>query len=82
MSLHDACPVVLGVFGSVNARSGLLDEAIRLLLAAADSGKRADIATATDRLERVVRDRRLVSRPRVASGAVHYSGLTVSVTST
>lgn len=45
--------MVIDVFGSVNAKSGALDHAIRSLLAAADSAKRADIAAATDQPVRV-----------------------------
>jgi hypothetical protein len=39
---------------------GALDHAIRLLITAADTGKRADIAAATGQIERVLRDRRLL----------------------
>jgi hypothetical protein len=59
-SLHDARTVLLDVFGSVNARSGVIDHAIQLLLAAADSGKRADVAAATDAIERLLLGRRLL----------------------
>jgi hypothetical protein len=52
-TLHDARTLVLDVFGSVNARGGALDHTIRKLLAAAESGKRADIADATDSLVRL-----------------------------
>jgi hypothetical protein len=41
-------------------RSGFLDHVIRLLLAAAESGKRADINAATEQLEHLLRDRRLM----------------------
>ena len=54
-SLHDARELLLEVFGSVNARSGALDHAIRLLLRA-----RADSAAATDAIDRLLRDRRLL----------------------
>ena len=59
-SLDDARTALLDVFGSVNARSGALDHAIRLLLLAAQTGKRADIESATDQIERVLRDRCLI----------------------
>ena len=54
-SLHDARTVLLDV--SVNARSGALDHAIRFLLLAAETGKRDDVAAATELTERVLRDR-------------------------
>jgi hypothetical protein len=59
-TLADARTAVLDVFGSVNTRSGALDHASRRLLAAAESGKRADIVAATDQIERVLRARRLL----------------------
>ena len=46
---------------SVNARSGALDHAIRFLLLAAETGKRDDVAAATELTERVLRDRRLLA---------------------
>ena len=52
--------VILDVFGSVNARSGALDHAIRLLLLAAQTGMCADIQSATVQIERVLRDRCLM----------------------
>ena len=58
-SLHDARAVLLDV--SVNARSGALDHAIRFLLLAAETGKRDDVAAATELTERVLRDRRLLA---------------------
>ena len=57
-SLHDARAVLLDV--SVNARSGALDHAIRFLLLAAETGKRDDVAAATELAERAFRDRRLL----------------------
>jgi hypothetical protein len=57
-SLHDARTVLLDV--PVNARSGALDHAIRFLLLAAETGKRDDVAAATEPTERVLRDRRLL----------------------
>ena len=59
-TLADARTMVLYVFGSVNARSGALDHAIRFLLLAAETGKRDDVAAATELTERVLRDRRLL----------------------
>ena len=57
VTLRDAANVLLDV---VNARSGGLDHAIGSLLTAAETGKRADIAAATDAIERVLRGRRLL----------------------
>ena len=57
-SLHDARTVLLDV--SANARSGALDHAIRLLLLAAQTGKRADIEAAATAIERVLRVGRLL----------------------
>jgi hypothetical protein len=57
-SLHDARTVLLDV--PVNARSGALDHAIRFLLLAAETGKRDDVAAATELTERVLRERRLL----------------------
>jgi hypothetical protein len=59
-TLHDAREVVLSAFGAVNSRSGALDYAIKLLMQAAENGKRADILAATDALEMVLRGRRLL----------------------
>ena len=59
-SLHDARTALLDVFGSDNARSGALDHAIRLLLTAAETRECADVAAATEQIERVLRDRRLL----------------------
>ena len=59
-SLDDARTVMLDVFGSVNARSGALDHAIRLLLTAAETGKRDDIEAAATAIERVLRVGRLL----------------------
>ena len=58
-SLHDARTVLLDV--SANARSGALDHAIRFLLLAAETGKRDDVAAATELTERVLRDLRLLA---------------------
>ena len=60
-SLHDARTVLLDVFGSVNARSAL-DHAVPFLLLAAETGKRDDLAAATEQIEHVLRDRRLLWR--------------------
>jgi hypothetical protein len=59
-SLHDARELMIVVSGSVNARPGALDQVIRLLITAAETGKRDDIAAATDAIERVLRDGRLL----------------------
>jgi len=59
-SLHDARELLLDVFGSVSTRSGALDHAIGLLVRAAETGKRADTTTATDAIERLLRERRLL----------------------
>ena len=58
-TLHDARTVLLNV--SFNARSGALDHAIRFLLLAAETGKRDDVAAATEQIEHVLRDRRLLA---------------------
>ena len=60
VTLHDARAVLLDLFGSVNARSRFLDHVIRLLLTAAETGKRADIAEATDQLVHLLRGRYLM----------------------
>ena len=60
VTLRDAANVLLEVFGSVNARSGALDRSTRLLLTAAETCKRGDIAAATEAIERVLRGRRLL----------------------
>jgi hypothetical protein len=57
VTLRDAANVLLD---AANVRSGVPDYAIRLLLTAAETGKRADIVAATDAIERVLRDRRLL----------------------
>ena len=60
VTLRDAANVLLEVFGSVNTRSGALDHTIQRLLAAATTGKHADIAAATDSIERALQARRLL----------------------
>jgi len=55
VTLRDAANVLLD---AANARSGVPDYAIRLLLTAAETRKGADITAATDAVERVLRDRR------------------------
>ena len=60
ITLRDAANVLLYVFGSENTRSGELNKASRLLLTAAESGKRADIKAATEQIERVLRARLLL----------------------
>ena len=57
VTLRDAAN---GLLDAANVRSGGLDNAIRLLLTAAETGKRADIVAATDAVERVMRGRRLL----------------------
>jgi len=57
VTLRDAVNVLLD---AANARSGGLDNAIRLLLLAAKTGKRADMVEATEAIERVLRARRLL----------------------
>ena len=57
VTLRDAAN---GLLDAANVRSGGLDNAIRLLLTATETGKRADIVAATDAVERVLRDRRLL----------------------
>ena len=52
--------MLLDVFTSVNAPSGVLDHAIGSLLTAAETGKRADLVEATETIERVLRARRLL----------------------
>lgn len=60
-SLHDARELMIDVSGSVNARSGALDRAIRLLITAAETGKHDDVTAATEQIEHVLRDRRLLA---------------------
>jgi hypothetical protein len=57
VTLRDAAN---GLLDAANVRSGGLDNAIRLLLMAAETRKGADIAAATDAVERVLRDRCLL----------------------
>ena len=52
--LRDAANALLDVFGSVNAPSGSPDNATRLLLLAAKTGKHHDIAAATKAVQRVL----------------------------
>ena len=61
VTLRDAANVLLYVLGTVSTQSSALDHASRrLLLTAAESGKRSDIAAATDQVERVLRARKLL----------------------
>jgi hypothetical protein len=61
MPQADTSPgLLLDVFGSVTGRSRVPDRAIRLLLIATKTGKRADLVEATEAIERVLRDRRLL----------------------
>ena len=54
VTLRDAANVLLDVFGSVNAQSSVPDNATRLLLIAAKTGKHHDIASATAAVQRVL----------------------------
>ena len=54
VTLRDAANALLDVFGSVNAPSGSPDNATRLLLLAAKTGKHHDIAAATKAVQRVL----------------------------
>jgi hypothetical protein len=60
ITLRDAANILLYAFGSTDTRSGTLDHASRQLLAAAESGKGADIAAATDEIETLLRGRQLL----------------------
>jgi len=55
VTLRDAANVLLDVFTSVNAPSGVLDHAIGSLLTAAETGERGDLVEATEAIERVLR---------------------------
>ena len=59
VTLRDAANLFSERSGTVTAW-GLLEHAIRLLIAAAESGKRADIEAATDHIQRVLAGRRLL----------------------
>ena len=52
--------VLVNVFGSVNARSSALDHVLKSLIRAAITGERDDNEAATDALERVLREGRLL----------------------
>jgi len=54
VTLRDGANMLLDVFGSVNARSSVPDNATRLLLIAAKTGKRPDITAATAAVERAL----------------------------
>ena len=54
VTLRDAANVLLDVLGSDNARSGEPDNATRLLLLAAKTGKHHDIAAATAAVKRAL----------------------------
>ena len=54
VTLRDAANVLLDVFGSANAQSGEPDNATRLLLLAAKTGRRPDITAATDAVKRAL----------------------------
>ena len=68
VTLRDAANVLLD---AANARSGVPDYAIRLLLMAAETGKRADIAAATAAIERVLRDAALAVTGRRSKFSPH-----------
>jgi len=57
VTLRDAANVLLDV---ANIRSGGLVHPIRSLKTAAETGKRSDLAEATDAIERALRNRRLL----------------------
>ena len=59
-TLKDAADLLVDVFGSVNARSGALDQAIEQLIKAARTGKPAHVQGATDAIERALREWRLL----------------------
>ena len=71
--------MILDVFGSVNARSGALDQAIRLLITAAETGKHDDIAAATEQIERSERASRAVGRGSGSRLGAVRAGRSVSV---
>lgn len=52
------------VVGLSKPSSGALDYAIELLFTAAKSGSTSDIAAATDEIERLLRDQRLLAESR------------------
>ena len=52
-ALGDVRAVIIEVYGSMNVRFSVLNDVIRLLLTAAGSGKRDDVAAVTDAIERV-----------------------------
>jgi hypothetical protein len=59
-TLGDIRAVIIEVYGSMNVRFGVLNDVIRLLITAAEKGKRDDVAAVTNAIERVLRDRRLL----------------------
>ena len=54
VTLRDAANALLDVLGSVKAQSGVPAKATRLLLLAAKTGRRPDIAAATDAVKRAL----------------------------
>ena len=52
-TLDDVRAVIIEVYGSMNVRFSVLNDVIRLLLTAAEKGKRDDVAAVTDAIERV-----------------------------
>jgi hypothetical protein len=59
-TFKDAADLLVDVSGGVNARSSALDHALESLIRAAITGERDDNEAATDALERVLRDGRLL----------------------
>ncbi len=59
VTLRDAADLFAEVFATVTAW-GTLEHAIEQLMQAATTGKRDDVAVATDAIERVLRARRLL----------------------
>ena len=59
LTFKDAADLLVDVFGSVNARSCALDQALESLIRAAITGERGDNEAVTDALERVLREGRL-----------------------
>ena len=60
LTFKDAADLLVDVFGSVNARSRALDQALESLIRAAITGERDDNEAVTDALERVLREGRLL----------------------
>lgn len=58
-TLREVAQLFIDHFGGV-IYSAPIEDAVKLLLAAAESGKSEDIKNATDQAERVLRDRQLM----------------------